>query len=133
MFLASLVPGLHVLIDIRILRMLRAFRILKLTEYVHEYASLGEAFYASRRKIFVFLSHRPTDQPWTGRGQRRHATRLGNFGGTHRHRDSRDDAAPSISIERVAAVSGLRWCGANRERPLLRPVRCEPRGASCPG
>jgi len=56
MFLASFVPGLHVLIDIRILRMLRAFRILKLTEYVHEYSSLGEAFYASRRKIFVFLS-----------------------------------------------------------------------------
>ena len=56
MFLASFVPGLHVLIDIRILRMLRAFRILKLTEYVAEYSNLGEAFYASRRKIFVFLS-----------------------------------------------------------------------------
>jgi voltage-gated potassium channel len=56
MYLATVVPGLHVLIDIRILRMLRAFRILKLTEYVREYASLGEALHASRRKISVFLS-----------------------------------------------------------------------------
>jgi voltage-gated potassium channel len=56
MYLATVVPGLHVLIDIRILRMLRAFRILKLTEYVREYASLGEALHASRRKILVFLS-----------------------------------------------------------------------------
>jgi voltage-gated potassium channel len=56
MYVATLVPGLHVLIDIRILRMLRAFRILKLTEYVREYSSLGEALYASRRKISVFLS-----------------------------------------------------------------------------
>ena len=56
MFIATFVPGLHVLIDIRILRMLRAFRILKLTEYVREYSSLGDALYASRRKIAVFLS-----------------------------------------------------------------------------
>jgi voltage-gated potassium channel len=56
MFVAAFVPGWHVLIDIRILRMLRAFRILKLTEYVREYSSLGEALYASRRKILVFLS-----------------------------------------------------------------------------
>ena len=56
MYLATLVPGLHVLIDIRVLRMLRAFRILKLTEYMHEYGHLGGALYASRRKILVFLS-----------------------------------------------------------------------------
>jgi voltage-gated potassium channel len=56
MFVATFVPGWHVLIDIRILRMLRAFRILKLTEYVREYSSLGEALYASRRKVSVFLS-----------------------------------------------------------------------------
>ena len=56
MYVAAFVPGLHVLIDIRILRMLRAFRILKLTEYVREYSSLGEALHASRRKILVFLS-----------------------------------------------------------------------------
>ncbi len=56
MYLAMLVPGSHVLIDIRILRMLRAFRILKLTEYVREYSSLGQALYASRRKVAVFLS-----------------------------------------------------------------------------
>lgn len=56
MYLATLVPGLHVLIDIRVFRMLRAFRILKLTEYMREYANLGEALRASRRKIAVFLS-----------------------------------------------------------------------------
>lgn len=56
MYLAVMVPGLHVLIDIRILRMLRAFRILKLTEYVREYSGLSEALYASRRKITVFVS-----------------------------------------------------------------------------
>jgi voltage-gated potassium channel len=56
MYVATLVPGLHVLIDVRILRMFRAFRILKLTEYVREYSSLGDALYASRRKIAVFLS-----------------------------------------------------------------------------
>ena len=56
MYVAMLAPGLHVLIDIRILRMLRAFRILKLTEYVREYSSLGQALYASRRKVAVFLS-----------------------------------------------------------------------------
>ena len=56
MYLALLSPGAHVLIDVRIVRMLRAFRILKLTEYVREYASLSQALYASRRKIAVFLS-----------------------------------------------------------------------------
>jgi voltage-gated potassium channel len=56
MYVAMLAPGSHVLIDIRILRMLRAFRILKLTEYVREYSSLGQALYASRRKVAVFLS-----------------------------------------------------------------------------
>jgi voltage-gated potassium channel len=56
MYLAMIAPGSHVLIDIRILRMLRAFRILKLTEYVREYSSLGQALYASRRKVAVFLS-----------------------------------------------------------------------------
>ena len=58
MTLSMLAPGFHVLIDIRILRMLRAFRILKLTEYVREYSSLSQALYASRRKIAVFLSCR---------------------------------------------------------------------------
>ena len=49
-------PGLHALIDVRALRMLRLFRILKLAEYVEEYGALGRALLASRRKILVFLS-----------------------------------------------------------------------------
>ncbi|WP_338416289.1 ion transporter [uncultured Sphaerotilus sp.] len=55
-YLAILVPGLHALIDVRVLRLLRMFRILKLTEYVAEFGALGQALAASRRKILVFLS-----------------------------------------------------------------------------
>lgn len=55
-YLAVLVPGINALIDVRVLRLLRVFRILKLTEYVAEYGALGHALVASRRKIFVFLS-----------------------------------------------------------------------------
>jgi voltage-gated potassium channel len=55
-YLAVLVPGLHVLIDVRVLRLLRVFRILKLTEYIAEYQFLLAALRSSRRKIAVFLS-----------------------------------------------------------------------------
>ncbi len=54
-YLALIVPGLHALIDVRILRLLRVFRIFKLTQYVAEYQALAEALAASRRKILVFL------------------------------------------------------------------------------
>jgi len=54
-YLALLVPGLHALIDVRILRLLRIFRVLKLGAYVAEYRALGIALSASRRKIVVFL------------------------------------------------------------------------------
>lgn len=55
-YLAILVPELHALIDIRVLRLLRIFRILKLAAYVAEYRFLGSALRSSRRKILVFLS-----------------------------------------------------------------------------
>jgi voltage-gated potassium channel len=55
-YLALLLPGLHALIDVRVLRLLRIFRILKLTAYVAEYGALGRALVASRRKVAVFLS-----------------------------------------------------------------------------
>ena len=54
-YLALLFPGLQTLIDIRMLRLLRALRILKLTAYVREYRALGLALAASRRKILVFV------------------------------------------------------------------------------
>jgi voltage-gated potassium channel len=54
-YLALFFPQLQVLMDIRLLRMLRAFRILKLVAYIDEYRSLGAALRASRRKILVFL------------------------------------------------------------------------------
>ncbi len=55
-YLAIFVPGLYALIDVRVLRLLRIFRILKLTEYVAEYGALSQALAASRRKILVFMS-----------------------------------------------------------------------------
>jgi len=55
-YVALLVPEAHVLVDVRILRLLRIFRILKLAAYVWEYQALGQALVASRRKILVFLS-----------------------------------------------------------------------------
>jgi len=55
-WLAMIWPEAHALIDVRILRLLRVFRILKLTAFMQEYTMLGQALYASRRKILVFLS-----------------------------------------------------------------------------
>ena len=54
-YLAYFFPELHALIDIRLLRLLRAFRILKLTEYLKEISVLADALRASRRKILVFI------------------------------------------------------------------------------
>lgn len=55
-YLALLFPELHALIDVRILRLVRVFRIFKLTQYMSEYQHLADALSASRRKIMVFLS-----------------------------------------------------------------------------
>ena len=49
------VPELAFLIDVRLLRLLRVFRILKLTVYFEEAEILARALANSRRKIFVFL------------------------------------------------------------------------------
>lgn len=55
-YLALLVPGLHVLIDVRVIRLLRIFRIFKLAPYLREFDVLRSALEASARKILVFLS-----------------------------------------------------------------------------
>ncbi len=54
-YLSLLIPGTQYLLVIRILRLLRIFRVLKLAEYLHESGVLGQALWASRRKISVFL------------------------------------------------------------------------------
>jgi voltage-gated potassium channel len=54
-YLALFFPSLQVLLVNRTLRMLRAFRILKLTAYMREYRALADALAASRRKIAVFI------------------------------------------------------------------------------
>lgn len=55
-YFALFMPDAAVFLDIRILRLLRIFRILKLTHYVAEYTMLARALRASGRKILVFLS-----------------------------------------------------------------------------
>lgn len=55
-FLAVLLTPLQAFIDVRVLRLLRIFRILKLSTYFGEYRLLVDALNASRRKILVFLS-----------------------------------------------------------------------------
>jgi voltage-gated potassium channel len=55
-YLALFIPESYAFLDIRILRFLRIFRILKLTLYVAEYITLMEALRASRRKIMIFIS-----------------------------------------------------------------------------
>jgi voltage-gated potassium channel len=54
-FLAVLIPGMHLLVDVRILRLLRVFRIFKLSHYAAEVRHLTQSVAASGRKIAVFL------------------------------------------------------------------------------
>lgn len=54
-YLGLFAPALHVLVDVRVLRLLRIFRILKLGTYMVEFGALGQALVASRRRILVFL------------------------------------------------------------------------------
>ena len=55
-YLSVFVPGSHYLLVILILRLLRVFRLLKLSEYVAEADTLRRALRASSRKISVFIS-----------------------------------------------------------------------------
>ncbi|HRK39353.1 MAG TPA: ion transporter [Burkholderiaceae bacterium] len=55
-YLALFFPELHALIDVRVLRLIRVFRVFKLTHYLVEFSHLGGALRASARKILVFLT-----------------------------------------------------------------------------
>lgn len=54
-YFALLTPGVSALVDVRVLRLLRVFRVLRLGKFVAEFGALGRALAASRHKIFVFL------------------------------------------------------------------------------
>ncbi|MFN3240952.1 MAG: ion transporter [Planctomycetota bacterium] len=54
-YFALLAPAVSVLVDVRVLRLLRVFRVLRLGKFVAEFGALGRALAASRHKIFVFL------------------------------------------------------------------------------
>ena len=55
-YLAISVRGVHALVDVRALRLLRIFRVLKMGAYVAEFGALGRALAASRRKILVLMA-----------------------------------------------------------------------------
>lgn len=55
-YLIFFFPEARALIDVRILRLLRCFRIFKLTAYLAEFRLLGRAMANSMRKILVFLA-----------------------------------------------------------------------------
>lgn len=54
-YLSLFIPGAQSLLVVRALRMLRVFRILKLTRYIEESGVLLQALWRSRRKILLFL------------------------------------------------------------------------------
>jgi voltage-gated potassium channel len=54
-YLGLLLPGFHVLVDVRLLRMLRIFRIVKLPLYFEESQVLWRGLVRSRHRIMVFL------------------------------------------------------------------------------
>jgi voltage-gated potassium channel len=54
-YLALFIPGSHYLLVVRILRLMRVFRILKLVGYLEEASILWLALKASTRKVSVFL------------------------------------------------------------------------------
>jgi len=54
-YLSLLIPGAQALLAVRFLRVLRVFRILKLTRYIDESGVLVGALWRSRRKILLFL------------------------------------------------------------------------------
>jgi voltage-gated potassium channel len=55
-YLSVLIPGAQSLLLVRVLRLLRAFRVLKLAQFVHNANELSAALRASRHKILVFMS-----------------------------------------------------------------------------
>lgn len=55
-YISLFVPEASAFLDLRTLRLIRVFRVLKLTLYLAEYQLVMHALRASGRKIFVFLS-----------------------------------------------------------------------------
>lgn len=55
-YLELLIPGTHYLMALRVLRLMRMFRVLKMAEYLGEASILLAALRASRRKITLFLT-----------------------------------------------------------------------------
>ena len=55
-YVSLVAPGGQAILTVRALRLLRIFRVLKLTEYVSEASALMLALRSSRRKITVFLA-----------------------------------------------------------------------------
>lgn len=54
-YLSAILPGAQYLLTIRVIRLLRVFRVLKLTSYIREAQVIVSALRASRRKVGVFM------------------------------------------------------------------------------
>lgn len=54
-YLGLILPGSHYLVNLRILRLMRMFRVLKMAEHLGEASALLNALSASRRKIMIFF------------------------------------------------------------------------------
>lgn len=54
-YLSELLPGAKYVLTLRVIRLLRVFRVLKLTAYVREAQMVAAALRASRRKVAVFM------------------------------------------------------------------------------
>lgn len=54
-YIAAIIPGAQALVVVRMLRLLRVFRILKLAHFVSQADELGRALHASLPKIIVFV------------------------------------------------------------------------------
>jgi voltage-gated potassium channel len=55
-YIGLLFPGSHYLMTLRILRLMRMFRVLKMAEHLGEASALLNALSASRRKIMIFFT-----------------------------------------------------------------------------
>src|SRR5690606_24118602 len=55
-YAALFIPEAYALADVRLLRLLRIFRLLKLAPHIEEYSLLGSAILGSRREILICLS-----------------------------------------------------------------------------
>lgn len=104
-YVSAFFPGSQSLLVIRALRLLRVFRILKLTHFVGEANLLGAAMRASTRKIIVFLGVVVTTVLIAGT-RRRDAGREQHAGVSRMRRRRPRQRRAALQVLREQALSG---------------------------